>query len=314
LGLFRTSNLPILKTMEPPHRSLTFFYPAFKQMEAPPAVPSSCGTAAVSVTGTECALRCAHCGGKILQNMQAARTPQALKEAAARLAARGGQTLLISGGADAQGRVPLAPFAKTIREIRKELGLKVLVHTGLVSSEQAETLAEAGVDLALLDMIGDLPTIREVYHLQAAVEDYERSLALLTERAVPAAPHVILGLYFGRIRGEAEALRMIARYPIKTLVLVGVRPIPGTAMAKAVPPSPEEMGRLFVQARGLFPETPVVLGCERPLGRHRRETEALALEAGLDGITYPSDQTLRLAAEKMIPVSFQGGCCALLGL
>lgn len=306
--------MPILKTMEPSPRPLTFFYPSFKQMETPPAVPTSCGTAAFSITGTECALRCAHCGGKILQNMQAARTPHALKEAAARLAAKGGRTLLISGGADSQGRVPLLPFMQAIREIRKDLGLKVLVHTGLVSPEQADALAEAGVDLALLDVIGDLQTIREIYHLQAAVADYERSLALLAKRAVPVAPHVIMGLYFGRIRGEAEALKMIARYPIKTLILVGVRPIPGTVMAKTIPPSPEELGRLFVLARGLFPETPVVLGCERPLGRHRRETEALAVEAGLDGMAYPSDQTLRLAEEKKIAASFQSGCCALIGL
>ena len=294
-------------------KGFSFFYPALKQMEFPAELDSAhCGTVAVSLTGADCALKCAHCGGHILKNMQSARTPEALKVAAQRLAAKGGRSLLISGGADRQGRVPLLKFIRTIKEIRAELGLKVLIHTGLVSSEQAEALAEAEVDLAMLDIIGDPQTIEEVYHLKTGVAAYEQSLKYLTDRFIPTAPHVVMGLHFGEIRGEAEALKMIARYPIKTLVLVGFRPLPGTAMAKSVPPTPEAMGELFALARRLFPKIPVVLGCERPLGPHRRRTECLALEAGLDGIAYPSDQVIRLAGEKNLKLSFHSGCCGLI--
>jgi lipoyl synthase len=246
--------------------------------------------------------------------MQPAQTPQELKKAALRLADKGGRTLLISGGADHQGRVPLLNFTRTIKEIRAELGLKILIHTGLVSPAQADALAEANVDLAMLDIIGDNQTIREVYHLEAVVDDYEESLKHLIDRGIPTAPHVVMGLHFGQIRGEAEALKIISRYPIKTLVLVGFRPIPGTTMAKTPPPSPEDLGRLFVLSRSLFPKTPVVLGCERPLGRNRRKTECLAIEAGLNGMAYPSDEAIKLAEEKEIKISFQSGCCALIGL
>ena len=121
----------------------------------------------------------------------------------------------------------------------------MLVHTGLVSPQIADALAEAGVDLAMLDIIGDSRTIREVYHLGASVEDYEQSLKLLVDRSIPTAPHVVMGLHFGQILGEPRALEMIAGYPIKTLVLVGFRPIPKTDMAKTAPPSPEAMGDLF---------------------------------------------------------------------
>ncbi|HMK64818.1 MAG TPA: radical SAM protein [Thermodesulfobacteriota bacterium] len=296
-------------------KHLSFFYPAFKQVGTLPETglgAHPCGTMALSVTGEACALRCAHCGGMILKNMQPASTPEELKKIAQRLATRGGRSLLISGGADTQGRVPLSNFSKTIKQIRDELDIKILVHTGLVSPEQADALAEANVDLAMLDIIGDEQTIREVYHLKAGIEDYEKSLLYLLNRNIPTAPHVVMGLHFGRIRGEAEALKIISRYPVRTLVLVGFRPIQGTAMAKAIPPSPEEMGELFIMARSLFPNTPVVLGCERPLGRHRRKTECLAIEAGLDGITYPCDQALALAEEKGIRTEFHTGCCALI--
>jgi lipoyl synthase len=296
-------------------KTLSFFYPAFKQGDALPKTSQDsppCGTVAVSVTGEACALKCAHCGGKILKNMQPATTPEELKKIAQNLAAKGGRSLLISGGADLQGRVPLSNFTQTIKRIRDELNIKILVHTGLVSPEQADALAEASVDMAMLDIIGDDQTIRDVYHLKAGIVDYERSLKYLIDRNIPTAPHVVLGLHFGQIRGEAEALKIVSRFPVRTMVLVGFRPIPGTAMAKAFPPSPEEMGNLFVLARHLFPKIPVVLGCERPLGKHRRKTECLAIEAGLDGIAYPSDQALSLAEEKGIRTDFHTGCCALI--
>ena len=299
--------------MVKPRTKLSFFYPALRRLKEPPfPSPGPCGTMAVSVTGSHCHLNCKHCGALILENMAATRTPRALKEAARRLAEKGGQSILISGGADPKGMVPLLNFTPVIKEIRSELGLKVLVHTGLVSSRLADALAEARVDLAMLDIIGDNRTIREVYHLEAAVEDYEQSLKLLVDRAIPTAPHVVMGLHFGQILGEPRALRMIADYPIKTLVLVGFRPIPKTTLAKTIPLPPEAMGALFVLARSLFPRTPVVLGCERPLGLHRRKTDLLAVEAGLDGITYPSDGAVRLAGDLALDIHYQPDCCALI--
>jgi len=299
--------------MDNPKKAISFFFPSLKQVGTVP-VPflNTCGTTAVSVTGSHCHLNCKHCGGVILKNMQATPSPQALKEAARRVAGKGGQSILISGGADQEGRVPLLDFIGAIKEIRSELGLKVLVHTGLVSSQLAEALAEARIDCAMLDIIGDNQTIREVYHLKASVKDYEQSLKLLTDWGIPTAPHVVMGLHFGQIRGEPLALKMIADYPIKTLVLVGFRPIPRTAMAKIAPPSPEAMGDIFLSARSLFPRTPIVLGCERPLGLHRRKTDHLAIEAGLDGITYPSDQAVQWAEEKGITIEYHTDCCALI--
>lgn len=312
-GLFPAPVFIILRAMDKPPKAVSFFFPALKRVEAAPfPTAETCGTRAVSITGHYCSLNCEHCGGVILKNMQSARTPQALKEAACRVAEKGGQTILISGGADQKGRVPLSNFSGVIKEIRSELGLKVLVHTGLVSSQIADALAEARVDLAMVDIIGHDQTIQEVYHLEASVRDYEKSLKRLTDRAVPTAPHVVMGLHFGQILGEPEALRLIADYPIKTLVMVGFRPIPGTGMAKMKPPTPEALGELFVLARSLFPKTPVVLGCERPLGLHRRKTDQLALEVGLDGIAYPSDQAITWAEEKGIAINVRNQCCALI--
>lgn len=299
--------------MNQKNKKISFFFPSLKKVETPPFLPTnSCGTQALSITGSHCQLNCKHCGGRILQNMTAAETPETLKKAAERIAGRGGRTILISGGADKEGRVPLGPFIRVMKEIRSRWGLKILVHTGLVSEDLAEGLAEAGVHLALLDIIGDNDTIKDIYHLEASIEDFDQSLKFLTDRAIPVAPHVVLGLHYGQIRGESLALKMIAGYPVKALVLIGFRPIPGTVLAGTVPPSPEDLGNLFGQARSLFPRTPVVLGCERPLGLHRRKLEDLALKAGLDGMAYPGDRALQTAAELGMEISYHTECCALI--
>jgi uncharacterized radical SAM superfamily protein len=144
------------------------------------------------------------------------------------------------------------------------------------------------------------------------VDDFAKSLHLLTERAIPTAPHVVMGLHFGQILGEFQALEMIRDFPVRALVLVGFRPMPDTPFSTIKPPSPEAMGDLFAFARKTFPRIPVVLGCERPLGRHRRQVDRLALEAGLDGIAFPSEEGIQWAQTKGLRVNFIRDCCALI--
>jgi uncharacterized radical SAM superfamily protein len=290
-----------------------FFRPAFRTYEPGSFLKTGpCGTTALSITGPECRLLCKHCGASLLRNMKPTLTPEALLREARGVFERGGRSILVSGGAEEDGGVPLAPFLATLKEIRSEWGLNVLVHTGLVSSAMADGLAEAGIQAALLDVIGHEDTIRQVYHLRASVGDYEESLRRLTERAIPTAPHVIMGLHFGRLKGEIQALEIIARYPVKAVVLVGLRPLSRTAMAGVRPPDPETLGEFFVLARKIFPQTPVILGCERPLGRHRQETDILAVRLGLDGIAFPSEQALIFAREEGLEIRISPECCALI--
>jgi len=266
----------------------------------------------VSVTGEWCALQCGHCAGGILKHTRAATTPEKLMEEAQRLAQKGGDSILISGGSRLDGSVPLEPFVSMMRRIKEELGLKILVHTGLVNEESADALAGAPIDCAMLDVVGDDRTIRQVLHLNASTKDFERALVLLEERRIPSAPHVILGLGFGEVRGESRAFNMIRGKAISALVLVLFRPTPHTPMSRCRPLDPEDAGRLFQEARSLFPDVPLVLGCERPMGRHRDRTDLLAIEAGLDGIAFPSDSALRAARENGMNVRYRTECCAMI--
>jgi hypothetical protein len=89
--------------------------------------------------------------------------------------------------------VPLHEHLEDIARIRRELGLKVLIHTGLADEEVARGLAEARVDGALIDIIGSRETIGRIYHLKACPEDFEASLSRLVEAGVRTVPHVCMG-------------------------------------------------------------------------------------------------------------------------
>lgn len=277
----------------------------FKNSREPYFVP-------ISITGRGCSLQCDHCKAKILEAMYEARQPEKLFELANDLKDRGARGLLISGGSDSRGVVPLIRFVDVLKRIKEELGLKILVHTGLVDKELAKGLSWAGIEAAMIDIIGSDGTIQDVYHLEVKTSDFERSLGLLVEYGVRVAPHIVIGLDHGRINGEYQALEIISRYPVSCLVLVGLMPQPGTPMEGVRPPAPDEMGEIFCEARTIFSEVPVLLGCERPCGEEKVKIEEFALKAGLNGIAYPSCGIVSMARGLGLKPHFSELCCALL--
>jgi uncharacterized radical SAM superfamily protein len=264
----------------------------------------------VSVTGTACALQCDHCESRVLEGMVPLRDPD-LYVMAEGLKARGARGLLVSGGSDRRGRVPLLRHIPDLSRIRRELGLLVRVHPGLPDEETAAALGPIDVDGALLDVIGAEETIREIYHLDAGVDEYEAALERLARHGVPLVPHIILGLHHGRMRGEWNALAMVARHAPKLLVLVVLMPLSGTRMAAAAPPPVEDIGAFFDTARAALPQTPIVLGCARPLGPAKVEIDRRAVEAGLDGIAFPAEGVVALARSRGRAPRFHDACCGV---
>ncbi|MGD0152276.1 MAG: radical SAM protein [Thermacetogeniaceae bacterium] len=267
----------------------------------------------LSVTGTACACNCAHCRGKLLETMIPASTPEALRRQVERLAAQGCRGILVSGGADAAGEVPLLPFAGTLKRAR-ELGLRVLVHSGLISRSTAGALKEAGVDQVLLDVIGDEDTIREVYHLDRKPHHYLEAMLNCREAGLNIAPHLVIGLHYGTIRGELNALEMIRQASPQALVLVILSPLSGTGMNGTAPPPVEEVACVIGTGRLLNPDAPLTLGCARPPGAYKRAIEKLAVDCGVDAIAYPDESTVLYARRRGLAACFTEECCSLAGL
>src|SRR3990172_12450594 len=91
---------------------------------------------------------------------------------------------------------------------------------------------------------------------------------------------------------------MIQKVKPSALVIIAFMPIHGTAMAKVAPPQPVDIAKVAAMARLMFPETPLVLGCMRPKGASRGETDVLGLKAGVDAVAFPSEAAVDYAKSK----------------
>ena len=266
----------------------------------------------ISVTGNECQLNCKHCRGKLLERMTPAITPQTLYEVCVEIKETGAEGCLISGGSLKDGSVPLLDFIPVIKRVKQELGLKVVVHTGLVYHPIAEALVDANIDAAMFDIIGVEETAKEVYHLDCNINAFEESISLLEERNIPVVPHIIVGLHYGKLKGEKQALSMLARHRSTAAVIVAFMPLEQTPMQETEPSTPEDIARVTLASRLLMPSTPLLLGCARPAGMHKIETDILAIKAGVDGIAFPSEDACELAEELGLEIKFHQQCCSLL--
>ncbi len=265
----------------------------------------------LSITGLGCALDCEHCKGRLLKGMEATPSPEKLFSKCQEIKNRGGEGVLISGGSDSRGHVPLGQFLSTIGRIKTELDLKVVVHTGFVTPDIARGLAKADIDAAMLDVIGSDEVAMKVYHLDNGVANIERSIDLLTQSGIPTAPHILIGLNYGELGGELEALAMVAEKSPAAVVFIILNPLRKTSMEHVIPPDPELVGRILTIARHGLPETPLLLGCARPMGDHKIRSDKYAIQSGINGIAYISQEGVDFSKKMGLNPIFSDTCCSL---
>lgn len=265
----------------------------------------------ISVTGESCKLRCAHCNGHYLQHMIPALTPDRLYQVCLDLHREGAVGCLISGGSNIDGYVPLEPYVDVIKRIKEHTDLVLNVHTGLLSLDLAMRLSEAKIDVASIDVVGDNETITGVYGLNKTVEDYERTLYNHLRAGIKnIVPHICVGLNFGRIGGEINALKIVEKINPEILVFITIIPTQGTMMEKVTPPSAETVVKLIAIARLMLRKTSISLGCMRPGGTQRRKLDCLALNA-VDRMEIPTKGALKEAEELGLKIEKYASCCAL---
>lgn len=291
-------------------KRIRFYAPSFMYYKTGYFRSSPATFPSISVTGQFCALKCKHCGGKVLNTMLPAVTPEQLVNLCTRLKQKGTIGCLISGGCLPDGSVPLGRFIDAIAEVKRDLGLTVIVHTGVVDVSVAKRLKEAGVDAALIDIIGSDETIKEIYQLNMGVQDFDRSLKTLHESGIPLVPHVLVGLHYGKLKGEFKALQMISKYEPSAVIVIALMPIHGTPMKDVSPPTSTDIAKVLAMARLMMPNTPLVLGCMRPKGKSKGEIDVLAVEAGVNAIAFPAKEAIELAESLSLEISFSSLCCS----
>ncbi len=254
-------------------------------------------TLVVSLTGDQCELDCAHCGGHYLRHMVPAWDADA----------QGATSCLISGGSDKGGRVPVTSHLDVVERLRP--GRILNWHVGLIGREEAEAILPY-VDIISFDFVGDDETIGEVYGIEAGADDYAATYQLLRSYAT-VVPHITVGLRGGSISHEYRALETLEKLGVDGLVFIVLVPTRGTRYADCEPPPAEDVAALLVEARLRFPAAPLHLGCMRPRGEYREQLDPLAVRAGVNVIVSPSARAIALAQEMGLTVDRREECCAV---
>ncbi|MEM7425927.1 MAG: radical SAM protein [Pseudomonadota bacterium] len=294
-------------------RPIRFSTPTFKEFAS--SELKGCGKnsfPAFSITAGACALDCDHCQAKILEPMIPATKPEMLDQKVRDLILlQNLQGFLLSGGSNRKNEIKYERYYPVIEGLKRDFPhLKIAIHTALTDEKRAKSMESAGVDTAMMDVIGAQDTIEQVYHLDRPVDDFEETLASLCATSMEIVPHIVVGLHYGRILGEANALDIVSRHGIHSLVLVVIMPFyskPGTF----VTPETRDVGEIFLEARTRLPNKQVLLGCARPAGMHKRVTDAYATMAGLDGIAFPADGTVAVADTIGRAYHQEHACCSI---
>lgn len=266
---------------------------------------------AVSITGNKCELNCDHCGSGLLESMAPSLTPDDLLERCIRLEKAGNVGCLISGGCSRDGCLPWEFFVEALSEIKKRTSLFISVHSGLIDFATAVKLKEAGVDQALIDVVGDDETLKTVYHLDTGVKSIRHSLSALKRAQLPVVPHIVAGLNYGKIRGELNALKILSGFNPEKLVIVVLMPLDGTPMQGVSPPGPFEVAEILARARIELPDTLISLGCARPRGKISEEMERIAIDSGVNRMAIWSGEALLRAKDYGLEVQFHKTCCSV---
>ncbi|MFP3064754.1 MAG: radical SAM protein [Sulfolobus sp.] len=284
-------------------RPLFLYAPGLKRYETE-YLSSKSGWKAVSVTGSHCAFNCKHCGRRILYGMEDASTEEKLTKILESTVSEGHKGIVLSGGSTIRGEVPIWKFTSVLKKYKDKL--TYIAHTGVVKSQEiANRFAEAGIKIALLDMVGDDDTIRDILGQPFTVDEYLNSFKYLKNAGILVVPHIIVGLSEKGVESELNALELLKGVKPDAVIVVGLMPLSISFPKQA---KVEDMIKVLKKARDEY-SVPVMLGCARPRGGEYIKVERFAVDYDIDGIAFPEEDTIEYAKDKR-QLIFNNSCCA----
>ena len=179
-----------------------------------------------------------------------------------------------------------APFESMLDMVRgvRGLGMEACVTAGMLTDQQAERLAEAG----LTAYNHNLDTSPEHYERIISTRTYQERLETL-ERVRKAGVTLCCGGIIGMgetLRDRASMLQVLASmdpHP-ESVPVNGLVAVEGTPLEDQAPFEPLDLVRMVATARILMPRARVRLSAGRE--SMSREAQILCLQAGADSIFY----------------------------
>ncbi|MCX8095474.1 MAG: radical SAM protein [Caldisericia bacterium] len=245
-------------------------------------------TLPVSLTGDICSLNCLHCNSFYLKGMKTK------DESLSYLQSEEFSSFLISGGFDEKGKLDIFSNLDYIKKV-KTSGKKIVLHPGFITKEEIDAL-KGYIDVISFDFIYDDETIKEIYHLEYKKEDFKTQYLLL-RRNIKTIPHIIVGLYKGIIKGEYEAIDVLAELKPSLIIFLVIVPTKETPFEKINIPDIGEIKELFMKAKRKLRLTKFHLGCMVPKGEIKDEIELAAFESGFIGFVNPQNKLKNLVKD-----------------
>ena len=253
----------------------------------------------VSVTGTCCDQMCEHCRGVHLRGMTPVSGKDDFSNLAHSLRAKGCTGLLLSGGCDANGSVPVSPYADAVSEVSSDLLINV--HAGFITPAEAKRLADSGISCFSVDIHQDSGEMRTVLHLDRDPKDYSELLDILIATGVRVIPHLTVGFGYNDLALSAD---LVSSKGLRDVILLSMVPTEGTMVEESVISEDAVMDAVgILQEKGLD----VILGCMRD--RSLRGLEKRCIQSGVTRLANPSNETLRWAEENGYTVEKRRMCC-----
>ncbi|MGI6471845.1 MAG: radical SAM protein [Candidatus Methanomethylophilaceae archaeon] len=252
----------------------------------------------ISVTGGKCRLNCSHCQGKYLEGMLSVRSPDDLLNIAADLRPSG-NGILISGGCDKDGKVPLRGYLPTIRKI-SDSGLKVNLHPGIMTEDDIVLFSGMNGVCLSVDVHQDPKIIKDVFKLKGP-EVYRDTLNAALSAGCDVMPHLTVGLSDADLK---ESAGLVKEKGIKNIVLLALVPTEGTPYENN---DLTEDGVVDAVRFLIDMGFTVTLGCMRD--RRMRTLEKRAIKEGVRKIANMSLETELWAKSEGYEIFREEMCC-----
>ena len=248
----------------------------------------------ISITGSKCFLNCLYCMGKYLSIMDHVYTPTEFYKWVSYLVKHKGiRGILVSGGFNRDGRLPIEPYLKVINDIKRDYGVVISVHIGLVDKELAKKIGSTGIDIVDYEFIVDPYVIRSIRNLDKKPGDYVKGLEFLEKYGPPyIAPHIPVGFRFGEIVSEYEAVDTVSMFDTYITTFIVFIPTRGTPMENYKPPKTSDIIELLRYAKRKL-KTEIALGCMRPRIVKEDVDKYVIRESLIDRVVNPSKKLIK---------------------
>ena len=255
-------------------------------------------TKSISLTNNLCEQNCAHCNGHYLNGMGG-------RESIITTDFSDYDSVLISGGGNRQGGVPIKEHLGILKQIPEKVFLNI--HPGYQSPDNIKGLSNATV--ISFDIPSCDETVKNVYKQKRTAEDY-RKLFLEYGKHFKTIPHLTIGLGNNTLRGEKSTIDFVSKNSSEGIVFIVFRPTKGTEMEHCKAPSVGHLHEILTYAKSKLKQ-PITLGCMRPSGLYRKNLDIIYWMHGVKKIVMPHRTLVTILKKHQVKINIFNNCCAL---